>query len=184
MKKLGVLVLLVLTLALATVLTACGGGCDHYDNDGDNLCDNCEGALGPRIYTVTVIDGDSTVTHKVEHGGSPSVADPTPREGYDFVGWMVESDKHKGLMERLPSVECDMTVTAQYEAKRYTITYVGNNDGNPTSYKAGQTVELTIRNNGGPTVEIAGWYLDPEFTEPVTVISGRTGDITLYTKVA
>ena len=67
-------------------------------------------------YTVKFVDWDGTElkTETVSHGGSATApADPT-REGYTFTGWDVAFD----------NVTSNLTVTAQYEIKTYTVTFV------------------------------------------------------------
>ena len=67
-------------------------------------------------YSVTFLDYDGTLlgTDTVEYGGSATAPENPTREGYDFTGW--DSD--------FSCVKGDMTVTAQYEIKKYTVTFV------------------------------------------------------------
>jgi len=73
-----------------------------------------------REYEVTFVNWDDEVlsTQTIEHG-SPATAPEVPdREGYDFVGWDAE----------FYNVTGDLTVTAQFEIKKYTVTFVNWDD--------------------------------------------------------
>ena len=68
------------------------------------------------LYTVTFEDWDGTVlkTEEVEHGsGATAPVDEPEREGYTFTGWAPAFDNVTG----------DLTVTAQYEVFKYTVTF-------------------------------------------------------------
>jgi len=82
-----------------------------------------------RRYTVRFVDYDDTLlgVYHVAYGERAiAPADPT-REGHDFIGWDVDFDY----------VTRDLTVTAQYRIKTFTVTFV-DRDGTVLST---QTVE-------------------------------------------
>ena len=69
----------------------------------------------------------------------------------------------------------------------YTITYElngGENDAeNPTSYSAGMTADLELKDATREYYNFAGWYSDKALTTKVEKIAvGSTGNITLYAK--
>jgi uncharacterized protein (TIGR02145 family) len=70
-------------------------------------------------YTVTFIDHDGTVLEidTVAHGDSATAPAYPTREGHTFTGWDKAFDNITG----------DLTVTVQYDAKQYTITF--NSEG-------------------------------------------------------
>ena len=66
-------------------------------------------------YTVTFKDWDGTVlkTQTVEEGNTATAPSNPTREGYDFTGW----DKS------ITNITSNLTVTAQYSIKTYTVTF-------------------------------------------------------------
>ena len=79
------------------------------------------GSITAQVYhSVTVVDYDGTVlsAQSVAHGSAAIEPTAPEREGYAFIGW----DKD------FSNVTEDMTVTAQYSANSYSITYTINGE--------------------------------------------------------
>ena len=79
------------------------------------------GSITAQVYhSVTFVDYDSTVlsAQSVAHGSAAIEPTAPEREGYAFIGW----DKD------FSNVTEDMTVTAQYSANSYSITYTINGE--------------------------------------------------------
>ena len=79
------------------------------------------GSITAQVYhSVTFVDYDSTVlsAQSVAHGSAAIAPTAPEREGYAFIGW----DKD------FSNVTEDMTVTAQYSANSYSITYTVNGE--------------------------------------------------------
>ena len=79
------------------------------------------GSITAQVYhSVTFVDYDSTVlsAQSVAHGSAAIEPTAPDREGYAFIGW----DKD------FSNVTEDMTVTAQYSANSYSITYTINGE--------------------------------------------------------
>ena len=79
------------------------------------------GSITAQVYhSVTFVDYDGTVlsAQSVAHGSAAIEPTAPEREGYAFIGW----DKD------FSNVTEDMTVTAQYSANSYSITYTINGD--------------------------------------------------------
>ena len=79
------------------------------------------GSITAQVYhSVTFVDYDGTVlsTQSVAHGSAAIEPTAPEREGYAFIGW----DKD------FSNVTEDMTVTAQYSANSYSITYTINGE--------------------------------------------------------
>ena len=79
------------------------------------------GSITAQVYhSVTFVDYDGTVlsAQSVAHGSAAAEPTAPEREGYAFIGW----DKD------FSNVTEDMTVTAQYSANSYSITYTINGE--------------------------------------------------------
>ena len=79
------------------------------------------GSITAQVYhSVTFVDYDGTVlsAQSVAHGSAAIEPTSPEREGYAFIGW----DKD------FSNVTADMTVTAQYSANSYSITYTINGE--------------------------------------------------------
>ena len=79
------------------------------------------GSITAQVYhSVTFVDYDGTVlsAQSVAHGSAAIAPTAPEREGYAFIGW----DKD------FSNVTEDMTVTAQYSANSYSITYTINGE--------------------------------------------------------
>ena len=72
-----------------------------------------------RTYRVSFVDYDGSVlkTENVQIGTSANAPDNSVREGYDFIGWDTD----------FSSITSDVKITATYQIKRYTVTFVGAN---------------------------------------------------------
>jgi len=128
-----------------------------------------------RTFTVTyvLLDGE-TRTEKADYGKTVTLGEE-PRTGYTFVGWKdCEKVYHAG---ETITVTGDMTLTAVWEARTFTVTYVLLNGETRTETAAyGQNVTLGEEPRTGYT--FVGWK-DSEKVyhagETITV----TGDMTL-----
>ena len=69
-----------------------------------------------RTYRVSFVDYNGTIlkTENVMTGTAATAPSDPSREGYDFVGWDTE----------FSSITSDLRVTARYQIKRYTVTFV------------------------------------------------------------
>ncbi|MBO7061796.1 MAG: InlB B-repeat-containing protein [Fibrobacter sp.] len=138
------------------------------------VCDGCTDNTGNKTsYTV------ETATFSVKSKGV------TPPEGYKMAGWYSATD-YKTKVEQIKKGSVgDMTLYAKLN-KIYHITYVLNgsaNDYNPDDY----TVDDGFTLNDPAPVEgftFGGWFTNAEFEgDSVTeIVTGSTGDITLYAK--
>ena len=100
------------------------------------------GSITAQVYhSVTFVDYDGTVlsAQSVAHGSAAAEPTAPEREGYAFIGW----DKD------FSNVTEDMTVTAQYSANSYSITYTINGE------------EYAVRN-----YEYGAAVSAPEYTVP------------------
>ncbi|HHW31855.1 MAG TPA: hypothetical protein GXX20_09325, partial [Clostridiaceae bacterium] len=126
-------------------------------------------------FTVTFVDHDGSVlkTEVVPRGGSATAPAVPEREGYTFIGW----DKP------FNNVVSDITVTAQYTQKKYTVTF-DSNGGSSVDSIANVPHGSIIEEPATPTkvgYTFDGWYKDQEFTEKWDFETNKVeSDITLY----
>ncbi|NLI69260.1 MAG: hypothetical protein GX364_00130 [Firmicutes bacterium] len=132
----------------------------------------------PHTYTVTFVDHDGTVLkeEEVNHGADATAPAVPGREGYNFAGW----DKS------FTNVTNDLTVTATYTIKTYTVTFV-DHDGTvlkeeEVNHGADATAPEAPEREG---YNFTGWDRDfTNVTEDLTVtatyieIEFEFGDIT------
>lgn len=115
------------------------------------------------------------------------------RTGYKFVGWNTKADgkgtaytdgaKVKNLTS---SNGTTVTLYAQWEKQKYSITYKldggKNSSKNPTSYTI-TTSTIKLQNPTKTNYTFGGWYSDSKFKNKVSEIKkGSTGTKTFYAK--
>ena len=126
------------------------------------------------------VSGDQSFTFTVE---SENISLPTPtRNGYSFAGWL--DSKTKTVITTLPKGSIgDRTLTAQWVAKKYTITYnnlEGATNTNPTTYTIeSNKIKLSGAERNGYTFE--GWF-DSGNKQVTEITKGSTGDLELTAK--
>ncbi|WP_161944546.1 InlB B-repeat-containing protein, partial [Sedimentisphaera salicampi] len=124
-----------------------------------------------KTYTVTFVSGDNgTITsgndvQEVDHGLAAEEPTVQPAEGYNFTGWDKAFD----------SVTSELTVTAQYEIKTYTVTFVSGENGTITSGNEVQEVDHGSAADE-PTVQPAEGY---NFTGWDKAYENITADLTV-----
>lgn len=130
----------------------------------------------PNIYEVTFIDWDGKVlkTEPVISGYNASApVDPT-REGYMFTGW------DRGFT----NVMRNLTVTAQYKAEEYTVSFDSNGGSAIDEIKEGYGNMITAPTpptRTGYTFE--GWYKDAALTTAWDFTADKVqADMTFYAK--
>ena len=162
-------------------------------------CGNQEATLGPVTLDVQVKKYSITVDENIQHGAVTTVpADSSvanhevtvtaePDTGYQLkegslkVTYTSDGEEQTvtvtGNKFKMPAA--DVTVSAEFEAVTYTISYVlngGNNaKGNPTSYTVEQDITLNAPTKEGYT--FTGWTWGSQ-TEPQTTVNLAAGSVT------
>jgi uncharacterized repeat protein (TIGR02543 family) len=132
-------------------------------------------------YTITfVTDGGTAIDPiKADYGAAITPPDDPTREGYTFDGW------DKDIPSTMPAE--DMTITAQWTADEYSITY--NLDGGtnheskpePSTPLKTETITLKAATKTGYTFQ--GWYdADTGGNQVTQIAAGSTGGKTLYAR--
>ena len=133
------------------------------------------------IYTVTYdVNGGNAITQntfEVENGEKIGNLQTPTKDHYEFDGWYIGNNK----VDENYKVESDITLTAKYTPKEYTITYKLNgginNSSNPSTY----TIEKNDITLQAPTKTgnvFKGWTGSNGTTKEmsVTIQQGSTGD--------
>ena len=111
-------------------------------------------------------------------------------EGYEFDYWSVKVGNAEGKnmpVGKKVTVTGDITATAVYKPRSYTITYnLGggtNSRANPTSYNI-ESDDITLADPLKTGVTFGGWYDNAEFTGTAitTIKKGSLGDLEFYAK--
>ena len=130
------------------------------------------GSITAQVYhSVTFVDYDGTVlsAQSVAHGSAAIEPTAPEREGYAFIGW----DKD------FSNVTEDMTVTAQYSANSYSITYTINGEEyTAQTYEFGAAVsvpEYTVPEG----YTFSGWSV-PETMPAEDLVVDATCTINVY----
>ena len=126
-------------------------------------------------YTITFdTDGGSAIVPITQDYGTAITAPAAPtKTGYTFTGWS------PALPATMPAES--LTVTAQWTANRYTITYDldgGTAEGNPVFYTA-ESPAITLNTPTKPGYIFTGWSgtgLTGENNLTVVIPTGSTGD--------
>lgn len=110
------------------------------------------------------------------------------KDGFTFDGWYLDEalnipytgeipESYTGTVYLYAGWKNPPTRNISYELDGGT-----NNTLNPSSYVSGEK-EITLQNPQKAGYYFRGWYLDPEFTQPITKITtDYNEDITLYAK--
>jgi len=178
MKKSYLKLIILLICSFTMLLVACKNK-DDCDLDNDSLTTK-------QTYTVTYdSDGGTSVAAQsgIEFANKATKpANPT-KVGYDFDGWYYQGEKWSFIGY---SVTENITLTAQWKVKEYTIDYNldGGNLENKTSTYTIESEDIVLSTPTKTSFEFDGWYNNPEFSgNAITIIeSGNIGDITLYAK--
>ena len=148
------------------------------------------------VYTVTYIDMDKTteitgLSHTAYTVLDDDFSFPTPTKlHYNFLGWYLDAECTERCLGVTKGSVGNITVYAEFAPKNYAITYVlvgleaENSPNNPESYNVNTELPIELAE---PTLEgydFLGWYLDANYTLPVSSITEISGYVTVYAKWA
>lgn len=115
-------------------------------------------------------------------------------EGFDFQGWFTDSSMNEKVTSIPADSEGDITLYAKWYESVYSINYILTTPGvltdtsditnnNSYSRKTTESVYLYAPNTASGNYTFEGWFLDAEYTKPVTSIDAYTcEDVTVYAK--
>ncbi len=140
-----------------------------------------------RTVTFKADNGTEATSVTVEDGKTVAKPETDPtKNGYDFGGWQ----NGEAAYDFAAAVTSNLTLTAKWTAKTYTITYElnggTNSADNPATYTI-ETEDITLKDPTGPAAApvFQGWYSDKEFqnrVNPAVIAKGSTGDRTFYAR--
>lgn len=142
------------------------------------------------VYNITYELGggtnspDNPPTFDIE-AGEVTLGTPT-KEGYLFGGWYTDVDPENKVTTVNIDLYGDITLYASWILNVYNVTYElgvnGATNQNPGSFDI-ETGDITLGKPEAPGYTFAGWYTDPDFKTPITVINVNIfADITIYAK--
>jgi len=112
--------------------------------------------------------------HNSKYGRLPEAT----KDGYTFEGWFTEEGV--AVTENsLFTEECDITLNAHWKIRQFTISFNVNGLA-PQVYSFDELLDLPQPERESYT--FLGWYLDPDFNEPMTLIKMPARDLPLYAK--
>ncbi len=129
-------------------------------------------------YTVTfnTLGGSQVAAQTVEEGGYAVEPTAPEKAGYEFGGWYL-NDTTKWNFEL--SIQADTTLTAKWNVKDYTVSYVLGGGTNHAENPAVYTVEsgaITLKNPTRNGYNFAGWKDGDNVVTEIT--AGSTGNKT------
>ncbi len=145
----------------------------------------------PILVKVNCYTNDSLIEqYEFEYYSEYSLKDPAPIKGYKFVGWYLgDAEIESTGIWMYPDAQ--IRLDAKFEARKYSIEYVlaigsQNNSENVNEYNADMGV-IQLKNPSfgeGILHEFKGWYLDAEYTKPITELSldTVTEGMTIYAR--
>jgi uncharacterized repeat protein (TIGR02543 family) len=109
-----------------------------------------------------------------------------PNTGYEFLSWTSSLSNPSGTVDYSFTLESDVTVTAKFKLKQFTITYYldnGTNDnGNPNSYTI-KDDDIILKAPTKNNYTFVGWYSEENYTTKVdTIFTSDVVNKTLYAK--
>ncbi|MDE6474859.1 MAG: InlB B-repeat-containing protein [Clostridia bacterium] len=105
------------------------------------------------------------------------------KRGYEFLHWTYEGEEvNFDDLDSLP--QQGATFTAEFSVITYTVEYILNGGENSPLNKSEYTVENAFQLQDATRYDkkFVGWYLDQDFDEKLTSLSGVAYDLVLYAK--
>lgn len=115
-------------------------------------------------------------------------------QGFDFQGWFSDSSMNNKITKIPANSQGDITLFAKWYESEYEINYVLTTPGiltntadiinnNTSSRKTTEAVYFSYPSHASGNYTFEGWYLDKDYTQPVTSIDAYTyEDVTVYAK--
>jgi uncharacterized repeat protein (TIGR02543 family) len=141
-------------------------------------------ALNNDTYGSVTITPENQTTYT---SGTEATVTATPTTGYEFVNWTSGEEEVSKENPYTFTVTDDVSLTANFQAATYTITYHPGDGATFTTEKNSYTIEsedITLDEPTKTGYKFDGWYDNAEFTGAAVtkIASGQTGDKEFYAK--
>lgn len=115
-------------------------------------------------------------------------------QGFEFKGWFADSSMNEEITTIPADSQGNLTLYAKWYEAEYKINYVLTTPGiltdtsdivnnNASSRKTTETVYLSAPSHTSGNYTFDGWFLDEEYTQPVTSVDAYTcEDVTVYAR--
>lgn len=152
----------------------------------DNLTLIADWSIAQITISYETTLGTAPETQTVDYGTILATAHLEEIEavGYDFNGWLLDGKE----AEAGTTLKANITLTASWTAKTYSITYYGVDDAENPNDTAKYTIEseaLTLADASKDGYTFKGWFTTETFeegTEVTEIAAGSTGDKVFYAK--
>ncbi len=151
---------------------------DLADLDSDATSIRFDAVFEMQSEVEFIVDGEVVNSYKYGEGDKLQLA-PTPeKDGYTFIYWQ---DEEGNRAQAGQVVDKDMTFTAVFEDRLYTINYYVGNSSSPykTLYSSGKVLELEYTGSG----DFYGWYTTSAFKTKYNFNKNVTKSVNIYGKV-
>jgi uncharacterized repeat protein (TIGR02543 family) len=141
-------------------------------------------ALNNDTYGSVTITPENQTTYT---SGTEATVTATPTTGYEFVNWTSGEEEVSKENPYTFTVTDDVSLTANFQAATYTITYHPGDGATFTTEKNSYTIEsedITLDEPTKTGYKFDGWYDNAEFTGDVVtqIAKGSTGNKEFYAK--
>ena len=151
------------------VITICVSGYDGWVGAQISEYDSATVSISETIRTKTYLYDESMIDNV------PSIK----KSGYSLLGWENEDNV---LLSEIWSFTSNQTFRPHWTPIEYPISYSldggTNNEENPSSYTIESSVTLLDPEKRG--YSFVGWYTDADYTNSITTIKNRIGEISLF----
>ena len=129
---------------------------------GGKITINVIWTANPQTVTLNYDNGADPVIINTYYDETVDLSEYSPtKTGYTLSGWKDANGNEYGLTDVI-TVKGDMSLTAQWEANTYTITFNGNGGSNPSSKDVtyGQVIG-NLPSSERTGYDFVGWFTDP-----------------------
>ena len=152
----------------------------------DNITLTADWSIAQITISYETTHGTAPETQTVDYGTILATAhlEEIEADGYDFDGWLVEGKS----AEAGTTLTSNITLTASWTAKTYSITYDGVEDAENPNNTVEYTIEsdaITLADASKEGYTFKGWFTTENFaegTKATVIAAGSTGDKTFYAK--